>query len=184
MQIAPMISFQNMDRSEALADHVADKIAELETFYGRITSCRVVVSAPHRHGNQGKIYEVRIDMTVPGKEIPVTREAGQNHAHEDVYVAVRDAFDAARRALEDHVRTLDFHRQKRHPETIHGHIVRLWGPEEGYGFIETEGGEEVYFQEESLTKYSWDKLQVGQKVRFKQLDGDKGPFAIQVAPLD
>lgn len=183
MQITPQISFQNMDRSDALVSHIEDCIADLENFHSRITACRVVVDTPHRHSNKGMLYAIRIDLTVPGKEINVSRESGQNHAHEDVYVAVRDAFDAARRLLEDHARSNDFHRQKRHPEIVHGHIDRLF-EDQGYGFITAENGEEVYFQEDNLTKLSWDRLHKGQKVRFKQMDGDKGPFAVRVAPHD
>jgi ribosomal subunit interface protein len=93
-----------MEPSEAVEARVRERAERLERYYDRITSCRVVVEAPHRHGRQGTLYHVRVDLTVPDGEILVTRERGDAHAHEDVYVAIRDAFDAARRSLEDFAR--------------------------------------------------------------------------------
>ena len=67
-------------------------------------SCRVVVEIPHKHKHKGDIFHVKIDITVPQGEVVVSKEPGQNQAHEDVYVAIRDAFDAVRRRLEDYAR--------------------------------------------------------------------------------
>lgn len=98
------ITFRHMDPSPALEERIRGRAEELDQFCERITSCRVVVECRHRHQQQGKLFSVSIDLTVPGREIVVGREAGANHAHEDAHVAVRDAFDALRRRLEDHVR--------------------------------------------------------------------------------
>jgi ribosome-associated translation inhibitor RaiA len=43
---------------------------------------------------------------VPGKELVVSRDPGDVHAHKDVYVAIRDAFDAAERQLAEHGRKI------------------------------------------------------------------------------
>ena len=80
---------------------IRDKAKKLDEFFDRIMSCRVVVEAPHKHHHQGKQFNVRIDIGVPGSEIVVNR----GHA-EDVYVALRDAFDAAKRQLEEYARKL------------------------------------------------------------------------------
>lgn len=104
MQQPIQISFRNVDSSEAVEANIRSKIDWLETFFDRIQSCRVVIEVPHRHHHQGRIFQVRLDLTVPGAEFVINREAGLNGAHEDVYVAIRDAFDAARRRLEDHAR--------------------------------------------------------------------------------
>jgi ribosomal subunit interface protein len=93
-----------MDRSESVEAKVRERAAELEKFDARITSCRVVIEAANRRHQQGRLYHVRVDIGVPGGEIVVKRNPAEHHAHEDVYVAVRDAFDAARRQIEDHVR--------------------------------------------------------------------------------
>ena len=106
MQSPLNISFRNMDPSEAIETRVREKAEKLERLYDRIISCEVVVEAPHRNHQKGKLYDLRINLSVPGDDINVGRTGPQNHAHEDVYVAIRDAFAAAGRQLEDHVRKM------------------------------------------------------------------------------
>jgi len=101
MQIPLQITIRDVDHSEALETHIRDKAKKLDEFFDHIMSCRVVVEVPHRHHHQGKQFNVRIDIGVPGSEIVVNRD----HA-EDVYVALRDAFDAAKRQLEEYARKL------------------------------------------------------------------------------
>ena len=100
------ISFRHMDPSPALEARVHEKAEKLERFFDRIVSCEVVVEAPHKHHHKGKLYNVRIEINVPGASVNVGRSGPQDHAHEDVYVALRDAFDAAYRQLEDHARRM------------------------------------------------------------------------------
>ena len=100
------ISFRNMDPSPAVEERIREKAAKLERFYNRIVGCTVVVEAPHRHHHKGKLYSVHIDIRVPGKDLIVDRAKPLDPAHEDVYVAVRDAFNAAARRLEDHARRM------------------------------------------------------------------------------
>ena len=99
MQIPLQISFHGVERSDALYNAIRDKLEKLERYYDRIVSCRVVLELDARHKHQGKQVTLRIDLKVPGDEIAVTREHG-----EDIQVALRDAFDAARRQLEDYAR--------------------------------------------------------------------------------
>ena len=102
MSVVPEITFHNMEPSEAIEARVREKFARLQKYFDRLTHCRVVIEAPHRHHHKGKIYQIKIDLGVPGRpDLVVSREGRENHAHEDVYVAVRDAFDAARRQLQD-----------------------------------------------------------------------------------
>ncbi|BAQ16812.1 HPF/RaiA family ribosome-associated protein [Methyloceanibacter caenitepidi] len=100
------ISFRNMDPSEAVETRIREKAAKLGRLYNRIIGCTVVVEAPHRHHHKGKLYSVHIDISVPGKDLVVDRAKPLDHAHEDVYLAVRDAFNAAERQLEDHARRM------------------------------------------------------------------------------
>jgi ribosomal subunit interface protein len=104
MQHALRIAFRNMDASDALEQRIRKRVAELEQLCDRITACEVVVELDHHQPRQGKMFHVRVDITLPGRTIVVRREPPDNHAHEDAHVAVRDAFDSARRQLEDHVR--------------------------------------------------------------------------------
>ena len=106
MQIPLQIAFHGMDPSPAIEARIREKVAKLEHFHDRIVGCKVVVEAPHRHHHKGKLYNVRIDISVPGKDVFVGHTGPQNHAHEDINVAIRDAFNAAGRLLEDHVRRM------------------------------------------------------------------------------
>jgi ribosome-associated translation inhibitor RaiA len=89
-----------MDPSPALEARVRDHVEYLEHICDRITSCHVVIDAPHRHHHKGVLYQARIQMRVPGREIIVNGQGPHDHAHEDPYVALRDAFVAAERQIE------------------------------------------------------------------------------------
>lgn len=89
-------------------------------FFQRITGCHVVVAQPHRHHRGGRLSSVRIDVVVPGGEIVVNRDQHLDHTHEDVFVALRDAFAAARRRRDDHVRRMRGD-EKRHPTPAPDH---------------------------------------------------------------
>ncbi len=104
MQLPIQITFRKMDTSPSVEAHIRERAEALEKFYDRITGCRVVVEQSARRQRKGKLYHIRIDLTVPGREIVVKRDPPEDHAHEDILVAVRDVFDAARRQLEDHAR--------------------------------------------------------------------------------
>ncbi len=111
MKIPLQVTSRNISLSKA-ADHVIrSKVAKLEVFYDKIMGCRVLVEKPHRHHQHGVLHNVRIDMTVPGAELVVKRES-----HEDLQIAIRDAFDAVRRQLQSYV---DKQRQnKKIPERL------------------------------------------------------------------
>ncbi|HWI81139.1 HPF/RaiA family ribosome-associated protein [Ramlibacter sp.] len=95
MKQAPDIRFIGMEPSDALASTVREKTAKLELFCPQIMACRVTIEQPHRHRNQGRAFTVRLDLTLPGRELAVSRVE-----QEDVYVALRDAFDHMKRQLE------------------------------------------------------------------------------------
>jgi ribosomal subunit interface protein len=179
MQTEPQVTFRGMDPSPAIEARVREAMDKLGQFHNRITSCRVVVEAPHRRRTKGKLYTIRIDMTLPGKEIVVTREGRLNHAHEDVYVALRDAFDAARRQLENHARE-QRGQTKWHEAPPHGTVSGLF-PD--HGFITTADGREIYFHRNSVVGDGFESLEVGNSVRFAESVGDKGPQASTVHPL-
>jgi ribosomal subunit interface protein len=181
MQIPLQISFRNMDPSPAVEARIRERAAKLERFHGRITGCTVVVEAPHRHHHKGKLYTVRIDIGVPGKNVVVDRGKPINHAHEDVYVAVRDAFDAAVRRLEDQTRKMRGS-VKAHAAPVHGKIENLFGE---YGFITTAEGNEVYFHRNSVVGADFDTLEVGNEVSLviAEKEGEKGLQASTVKPI-
>ena len=104
MQTPLQITFRNADTSPSVEAKIRERVDELEQFFNDITSCRVVIKAPSRHHREGGLYHIHVDLKVPGREIVVKRDPSEHHAHEDIYVAVRDCFDAVRRQLEDHAR--------------------------------------------------------------------------------
>jgi cold shock CspA family protein len=136
-------------------------------------SCRVVVEESQRKQHQGKMFSVRIDMTVPGKELVVNRIE-----NEDCYVAVRDAFDAAKRQLEEHAR-MRRGDVKLHQEAPRGKVAKLF-PFDGYGFIMTNDGREIYFHRNSVIDGSFDDLRPGADVDYSEEEGREGPQATVV----
>ncbi len=183
MQLPLQITFRHMDSSEAVEAAIRKRAERLDRFSDRIMACRVVVEAPHQHQRKGKLYSIRIDLTVPGEEIPVTHSGPQNHAHEDIYVAIRDAFDTAGRLLEDHARRFRG-AIKAHEVPLHGKVIRLFSYE-GYGFIETSDQREIYFHKNSVTSPGFDRLEVGTEVRLVLAEDEsaQGPQASTVTAL-
>jgi len=104
MKLPLQVTFRNMQASPAVEAEVRERAEKLGRFYAGIMSCRVAVEPIQRHHHKGNLYHVRVDVTVPETELVVSREPLEHQAHEDVYVAVRDAFDAMRRQLEDYAR--------------------------------------------------------------------------------
>lgn len=105
MRLPLQVTFRNMERSLALEADIAEKASKLDHLYDQMLSCRVVVEAGHKHHHQGNLFGVSIQVSVPGRDLVVSRNPTEDHAHEDAYVAVRDAFDAMRRQLEDFAST-------------------------------------------------------------------------------
>ena len=167
MQLPLQITLRNFPPSEALNATITEKAQKLDQFYPHIMRCHVVVEIPARHKHQGKEFKVHLDITVPGKEIAITRDH-----HEDVYVALRDAFDTAKRQLEDYGR-----RQhgdiKTHEIESTGKITRLL-PEEGYGIIQSLDGRELYFSAENVAHSSFAQLSEGLSVRFLEAIASEG----------
>lgn len=181
MQIPLQITFRGLQPSAAIEDRVRKEARKLERYSNRITSCRVVIEQPQHRHRQGNLFHVRIDLTLPGNELLVRREPARRHAHEDVYVALRDAFDAARRRLQDHVRRQRGAVKAHEAPHLPGEIARLF-PQEGYGFVRARDGHEVYFHRNSVLGGGFDSLQVGRRVRFVEEEGEKGAQASTVVP--
>ncbi len=202
MEIALKITFRDMAPSPAIEANIREKAAKLDALYDRIMSCRVIVQAPHRHHHKGKTYEVRIDLTVPGGELVINRtpkrlaaaklkrseepeknfaeihEPSKHAAHEDVYVAIRDAFNAAGRKLQDHARRQSGKVKVHEPAAV-ARIAKLF-PFEDYGFLQTADGRELYFHKNSVLAPGFDRLEVGHEVHFAEELGEKGPQASTV----
>jgi cold shock CspA family protein/ribosome-associated translation inhibitor RaiA len=172
------ITFRDMPHSDAVEAKIREKAAKLDEFYDHIMACHVVIEAPHGHHHQGNLFHVRINLTVPHGEIVIKRDPKEHQAHEDAYVTIRDAFNAARRKLQD------FARKQRgdvkvHETPPHGTIMEIV-PYEDYGRIKTADGREVYFHRNSFLGGDFDALDIGDKVRFVEEAGENGPQASTV----
>ncbi len=176
MELPLQVTLRDNSPSAAVEGYIRERAARLDGFYDRIMSCRVVVEAPVRHHRKGGPYKLRIDLTVPGDELIVDRQAD-----EDLYVAIMDAFDAARRRLEDYAR-----RQRGSVKTHEGppqaRVSKLFLEEE-YGFLETPDAAEIYFHRNSVLGASFDRLEIGAEVRFAVEQGEKGPQASTVTVI-
>lgn len=100
------ITFHGVDHSDAIENRIRQKITKLEQIAGHIVSCHVVVEVPHKHTHKGKLYNIKIDLTIPGHKIVVNRNSHLDHTHEDIYVAIRDSFNEAKRRLQDSMRRM------------------------------------------------------------------------------
>jgi len=178
MELPLQVTFRDVPASEAISMAVREKAAKLDRFYRRIMGCRVTIESPHRHQHKGKIYRVRIDLTVPGHKIVVGRDRADHGAHQDVYVAIRNAFNAARRQLQTYIARRRHH-VKHHNGAEHAWIAKLL-PNDEYGFIHTADGREIYFHKNSVLGNKFDRLDVGTEVRFAEEAGDKGPQATTI----
>lgn len=183
MEIPLQVTFRDMNPSEAVEQRIRDRAGRLGRFSEEIISCRVVVESPHRHHHQGRLFHVRIDATTRGGEVVVNRDHGDNRAHEDAYVAIRDAFDALERRLKEYQER----RRgwvKSHDESVSVARVARLNAEEGYGFLGTADGREIYFHENSVKNGGFSGLEIGSPVHFVEEAGTEGPQATVVVPLE
>ena len=176
MDLPLQVTARDIELTDAIKTEIAERAEKLDKFYDRIMRCKVMVECPKRHQNDGKLYNLRIVIKVPGAELTVKRELNK-----DLYVAIRDAFDAARRKLEDYARE-QRGIVKHHEEPPRGRISALF-TEKGYGFLTTPDGLEVYFHKNSVLNKDFEKLKVGTEVRFAEEQGEKGPQASTVTVL-
>jgi len=180
MELPLQITFRKLPGSPELEALVRDKAARLDRFARHIMSCRVVIELAGKHHQQGNLYDVHLDIKLPGGEVAVTREPGQHAEYRDVGVALRDAFDAARRKIEDYVREQRGD-VKSHEPSPHARVLALY-PLSDYGFLRTSDGRDVYFHRNSVADDAFDRLDLGMEVTFVEADqpGEKGPQATTV----
>ena len=173
MQVPLQITLRDIDHSDAIEQRIRKKAQKLTQYSDQIISCQVVLESTQRHKHQGKLHNVRINLTLPGKELVVNH----NEA-EDLYVGIRDAFDDMMRQVEEAMR-IRHGEIKAHPELLQGEVVRLFR-EDDFGFIATPDGEEFYFNASNVVHPSFERLEVGTPVHFIEVMGDEGPQAHRV----
>ena len=182
MNVPIEIVFRNVNKTAEIEDLIRAKAEKLEQICGYMSSCRVVVEQPQKQHENGNSFRMRmrIDMTVPpSHELVATREASQGNKHDPLTGVIRKTFDAAEKQLK--ALTQKQHRLvKVHPTQETNAIVGILFRDEGYGFLRTVNGREVYFHKNSVLRNDFDQLKVGTGVRFVEELGAKGPQATSV----
>jgi len=182
MAIPVKVTFRNFDHSDAIEARIVEHAEKLEQFDSSIVWCNVTVEAIDKHKSKGRLYQAAVHIGVPGKTIQVNRTGRKDAAHSDIYVAIRDSFNAATRQLEEHTRVRR-NAVKTHETPEHGKVARLF-PYEGYGFVELPIGE-VYFHRNAVVNDGFDKIEVGDEVRIEvaENESEKGLQASAVIPV-
>lgn len=181
MQHEPMITWRNIPRSDAVEAIIRKRIAAIEKFCPEAVGLRITLDAPQKLRHAARGFDVRLHLEVPGPDLDVARTVRHGHAADDIVRAVNAAFTALETRVKQFRRIMGGQQIKHHPDILHGEIVEL-EPELGYGFVRADDGREVYFQKDGLLTGAWDDLEIGARLRFRELDGEKGPFAVDVAP--
>jgi cold shock CspA family protein/ribosome-associated translation inhibitor RaiA len=176
MKLPVQVTAQGVELSEAEHDAIRAAAEKLEQFFERLVGCRVSVAVPNRFTQAEPItYNVRIDLTVPGDELVIKRQP-----QDKLLDAIQDAFRVAGRRLQDYAARLPgAAAPKSRVAPGRARVARLM-PWEGYGFLEAEDGHEVYFHRNSVLNGGFDRLEVGDQVRFAEEEGDEGPQASTV----
>jgi cold shock CspA family protein/ribosome-associated translation inhibitor RaiA len=173
------VNYRNVDKTPQLENLIEEKLAKLQEVCGDLVSCRVSLEKPQQHQRVGNPYRVRLDLKAPGREIVTVRESTEGDMHDPLPKVVRDAFAAARRQLKEYMQRKQGE-VKVHPEQAVQAVVGRMFPEEGYGFLQTLAGREIYFHRNSILGEDFEDLEVGTAVRFEEEMGEKGPQASTV----
>ena len=184
MQVPLRVTFRNVPKSPRIEALIRRQAAKLERVCPHLVSCRVSVEKPQSHQKSGNPYRVRLNMIVPPEhELVTTRNSGEGELHEELTTVIRQVFDAAQRQLKKLVDKQQG-RTKVHPaQSLAGVIGRLFR-NEGYGFIKTPEGREIYFHKNSVVGGDFDRLGLGTGVQWTEELGDKGPQATSVRIVD
>jgi cold shock CspA family protein len=178
------VTFHNCQHSDAVEAEIRKQVGKLEKRFPQLIGCRVSVEALHKQHRTGNVWDVHIVMSVPGKDLAVSREphrAKENYAHPDVQTSLRDAFRAAERQLEAYK---ERPRQDWTPPSgsaVTGQVTQML-PENDHGFILNNLGSQIYFHRDSVTKSDFGSLKVGDTVHYVEEEGDAGPVATKVWP--
>src|SRR5437763_14986623 len=177
------VAFHGVQSSPEVEAEIRDHVDKLERRFGHLVGCRVAVELLHRQHKTGNLYDVHVEMRVPGGELAVSHAPHRprdKYAHPDLHVCLREAFRAAERQLTEYKRRLSGE-VKPHEEAFVGQVSQLY-PAEDHGFILTNEGTQLYFHRNSLTEGDFDKLRVGDRVHFSEILGDTGPIAYKLWP--
>lgn len=181
MQVPLQLTFRNVDRTPELETLVEEHAARLERVCSHATSCRVAVEAPHRSESGGPQHRVRVEVRVPPGHEVVADSSTSDDGPPSVEAAIQDAFQSARRRLEK-LAAQQRGEVKEHPgQQMTGVVAKLF---DGYGFLKTIEGREVYFHANAVIDADFADLGIGMGVAFIEEPGEEGPQASTVRVVD
>ncbi len=184
MQVPPEISFRNVEKTETLNNLIDEEVKKLDKAHRNLISCRLAIERPHRAQRTGNPFRVRLGVRVPrGNEVVVTRDFNDSEMHEPLGAVLRDVFQTARQQLRE-LRELQRRDVKKHPEQEAAAVVEKLYSDEGYGFLRTIEGEQIYFHRNSVLHNDFDRLEIGTGVRYAAKMGEKGLQASTVQIVD
>ena len=175
------IAFHGIDPSPAIEAEIRRHAGKLATRFPRLVACRVSVEALHQQHRVGNVPEVHIVLSVPGRDLAVSREPGGKHRPTvpDLPGAVRDAFRAAERRLESHKWELREDTAAPSAHALAGTVAQI-EPGADHGFLLTPTGTQLYFHRDSVTNGRFESLREGDRVHYVEAQGDAGPVATKV----
>ena len=184
MQIPLELTFRGVEKTEAMERYIRERTQKLEQVCDHIVSCRVTVERPQQHQRAGSPFRVRVDVRIPpGHELVVRRESTEGDIHDSLRQVLREAFDAMRRQVRSLAERQRGDVKAHGAEEETGIVVRLFR-EEGYGFLRTPDGEEIYFHRNSVLRDGFDRLEAGTGVRVAVEEGEEGLQASTVEIVD
>lgn len=174
MDVPAEITYRGVDKTQTLDDLIRNKIANLEKYSSRINSCRVSVELDQSGKTTSNIYRVRIDLTMTqGQEIPIVEKTKPDDEKLGVEAIVRRAFDIAKRQAIK-MKERQSREVKRHPEqTVQGLVKNVF-PDQGYGFIQSLDGEDIYFHQNSVANDDFHRITEGTGVTYSATLGEEG----------
>jgi cold shock CspA family protein len=184
MRVPTEITFRDFRKTPAIERLILRKVDKLDKMCGYMTSFHVTVEMPQRHQRRGNPYQVRLEARVPhGHDVVVKRESSKGDMHDSLYTVLIDAFDAMERQMRKIIEKqhLDV---KTHPEQQAEALVVKLFREEGYGFLKTADGRDIYFHRNSVLDNGFDRIEIGTGVRFVEEMGIEGPQASTVRIVD
>lgn len=182
MRIPLEVAFKSVEPTAAMERLVRERVERLTRYHRGIIACRVSVEAPHRSGDGDAVgHRVRVEVSVPGDELVVSRDRDFPEEEFDPYGAIRKSFEAMESQLKSYSGR---QRRQRQPRTRppHATVLRIF-EDQGYGFLRAADGREIYFHENSVVNDNFDELEIGEEVRFEATEGRKGPQATTVKQI-
>ena len=184
MQQPLEITFRDVDRTPGIEELIHQEAAKLDKAHNNVIRCRVAVEKPHDFQKSGSPYRIRLEILVPkSPEIVVTRDPMDEEMHKPLELIIKDAFKTARRRL----KKLEAKQRwdvKKHPHQETTAVVEKIFPEEGYGFLRTTDGQEIFFHRNSVLYDDFERMEIGTGVNLVKEMGKKGPQASSVRLVD